>query len=525
MEALLGKITNVKQLKGTSSDALRKLEVAFKPACLLPERTQAPEWLKDQVLKITREVADPREVGSVGDSVVAGVAESAPYLRPLVVEPELTQGRIPERLRVRLLWWKDDKPGEFTVCANGRRRTGKFRRRGDAFVARMATGDFLDSEPKLPLAFEVTFGKLTAACTVLPRQAPYHCAFRTSIGKVHRLESEWYVLDVTPLRGGGIRSLREKGRDVDHFQADDSMVGRVLEAGGHRDLVSFGWNEKLGAVQMDSASARREAGAARLQMEGVLDKDRNMRTSVAFTLFDTLPLVLIERNVHAGKPQDKKNEGKDKKPKEPIDDVQPVSLGFRAACRLEPENGRGSRIVSVDKERLAVVRATHMHDTLWNGWWLRGGWALMEHGGRAECLIYAFDGSRGPILRTWRGHDVMTLEPRWLPEPVRPEGGTAFALALAAGELCGAELPGAWVAARRPVEDGVECAVVARFPDGPPEPVAEFRLHRKERRAPMERLLVPGAGTLYVARTHFPGGKMKQALHLNAGGLPARREP
>lgn len=51
-------------------------EIKFTPKCVLPERTQVSEWLKDQTLSLTRTALDPREVGGPGDSIVLTPAES-----------------------------------------------------------------------------------------------------------------------------------------------------------------------------------------------------------------------------------------------------------------------------------------------------------------------------------------------------------------------------------------------------------------------------------------------------------------
>lgn len=88
MNALLGKITKVRK----STPSARKMgtcrmEVWFKPACIMPGRSKVPEWVSDQVLKVTRKVADPREVGSVGDSIVLTPGESANWPRRCASTP------------------------------------------------------------------------------------------------------------------------------------------------------------------------------------------------------------------------------------------------------------------------------------------------------------------------------------------------------------------------------------------------------------------------------------------------------
>ena len=67
MYSLLGKIVDI-TAKNESKPG--HLEIKFKPACIMPRRTEVPEWLKDQVLTIERTVDDPREVGYPGDSII-----------------------------------------------------------------------------------------------------------------------------------------------------------------------------------------------------------------------------------------------------------------------------------------------------------------------------------------------------------------------------------------------------------------------------------------------------------------------
>src|SRR5947209_5556152 len=111
MQALLGKITDIR--KPDNSDgaptAVGLLEVRFKAACVLPQRTRVPEWLKDPVLTVRRDALDAREIGEPGDSLILTPAESARWLSPLTVAPEVAYGKMPETLRLHLRWWKDEK--------------------------------------------------------------------------------------------------------------------------------------------------------------------------------------------------------------------------------------------------------------------------------------------------------------------------------------------------------------------------------------------------------------------------------
>ena len=545
MNALLGKITKVRESRGSSrpGERLHRLAVSFKPVCIMPSRTKAPQWLKDQELKVTRRVADVREIGNVGDSLVLTPGESSRWLFPLEVEPVVAYGALPPRLTLTLRWWKTAKPGEFTVCANGRRRRGRFTasrpggrrpsraagrgaRKPTTFRATVATKPFFDGEPSLPVEFEVTFDKLKAGCTVLPAEGCCFARLQTPQGRRHRVESHWYAVDVCPeWGGGGIAGLFEKGRGVDHFRATGELIQEVFHQGGHRDRVEIGWSDKLRRVSMPCVTARRDDRATRLCLDGVVDEGAGVRTTVTYTVFDRLPLLLLQRDVLRHKPRkkdDKKDD--DKKPAEPVDDMMRMALGFRAAYLVEKNARSGSRILSVDGDRFAVLRYTQMHERIWNRWRLAGGWAVAEHPARRECMLYLLDPHDPPVLGSWLGDRVVTLEPSWLPRPVRPSGGIGFAAAICAGELCGAGAAGAWVALRRPGEPGgVTCALVGRFRDAPAPGEAEFGLGRSRAAAAIERLLLPGVGEVHVASAHVPTGRMSHAFTATAGGIPARR--
>ena len=118
MNGILGKIVDVSQTTGNEARPGEKaLTIKFKPACLLPERSAAPEWLADQTLSVRRTVRDAREIGGIGDSIVLTAWESEPYLQPLVVEPAVCYGSLPETIHLTLRWAKDDKEPEYEVLA------------------------------------------------------------------------------------------------------------------------------------------------------------------------------------------------------------------------------------------------------------------------------------------------------------------------------------------------------------------------------------------------------------------------
>ncbi len=100
MHALLGKITKVTRREGTPS----AFEIAFKAACVLPERGKIPERLGDQTLTITRSAPDAREIGVPGDAIVLAPEESASWLYPLAVSPEVAYGALPAAVTLTLRW-------------------------------------------------------------------------------------------------------------------------------------------------------------------------------------------------------------------------------------------------------------------------------------------------------------------------------------------------------------------------------------------------------------------------------------
>jgi hypothetical protein len=277
---------------------------------------------------------------------------------------------------------------------------------------------------------------------------------------------------------------------------------------------------------MTSSGARHGCGSTRLSLEGVVDEGQNLRTSVVYTLYEALPLLLIERafQFHKGKGPDKEKE-KDEKPKEPIDDMKPVRLGFRAAWRRERDGDSSSRLLCTDGERLVTIRPGEVGEFVYNSHWrMPDGWALAEHPGRREYTMYLFDRQTPPYLEAWMGAHTLTLEPRWPHTPVRPKQSVGYAVALTAGELCGASEEGAWVACRavRP-DGGVRCALIARFREAGMPPGASFTLAGQRLEARLDTALIPGVGPVSYAVADFPGGRLDHPFDAAAGRVPRRK--
>lgn len=521
MHALLGKITEI-NLKEEAVMA-GKLEVSFKPVCVLPRRTSLPEWLKDQTLKIEREVVDPREVGHPGDSIVLSPEESRRWLYPLSLEPELVYGEMPEKIRLRMAWWKGDNAPDFTVRANGRQITGKFTKEGEGYWAEVDASQFFSSRPKLPVSFEVACDKLNLACTVLPEGEPVCRKLVEPEGEVYRVENDWYVLDVVARsHAGGISSLVEKGRGVDHFRIPQNRIQGPFDNAGFLDRVIRNWNwwGGLDDMAMASSGTRREGEATHLALDGGNDE---VRTSVGFTFHDDIPLISVRRDYSLQVKKQEENKDKPQPPKEPIDDLQSMGVGFRAACMAERNGGSGSRVLCVEGERLATIRCSQVNDVFFSFRWLVcGGWVVMEHPERGEYMMYLFDEKALPRLLSCLGPDCVTLEPMWLQNVVKPGDSRGYHIAFTAGELCGASTDGAWVACRTLMpEGGVRCAVIARTNDG--ERTASFTLGGEKRDVLLEKVLLTGVGPVSYATADFAGARMEDGFDVIAAGIAARR--
>lgn len=539
MQALLGKISRIEHIEAEQKTengqaangqaAGAHLKIGFKAACLLPEHKAVPEWLKDAALTIERTVFDAREIGGPGDSVVLTTEESAPLLRPLSVAPDVARDQIPDALQLRLCWWKDDAPPEWSVRANGRLQSGAWQKDedGEGWAAQVETDSFFDFAPRLPVAFEIVCDKLSAGCSVLPGSEPVAAILARPEGEVHRVENAWYEADVTArLHGGAIVALRERGRDTDHFAAPQGRIGRELEWGGHTDRFVTGWaewSEKMRDAAV-TGGTRRESNATRLSLEGVVDEGEGLRTSVTYTFHDAMPLVILQREWSAG-PKKEDDKEKDGAPKELIDELRTMIFSFRAASMPERDACSGSRVLCAEDGRLTVARSVRLnHMSEHHYWRMKDGWAVVEHPRRRECMMYLFDTQSPPHLATWMGTHVFTLEPVWPAMALRPGGSVGFALALTAGELCGASGQGAWVACRAPRADGgVICGVVARLRGGESNPQAVFSLDNQTRETTLRHVLLPGVGEVSYATAEFAAGGMSQPFDVIVGGIAARR--
>lgn len=529
MEGLLGKITGIAAREDGAGR--HHLTIRCTPACLLPTRQAPPEWLHETELTVERTVADPREVGGIGDSIILNAAESARYLHPLAVTPAITYGALPATLCLSLCWWENEEPPPFCVQANGRCVRGLFPRTDEGFVAEVSTDAFFPTAPALPVEFTVTCGALRATATVLPAGAPLVRGLALLEGMAYRLENSWYSIDVVAHSGGGaIFAWREPARHFDHFQRPTNLICIPLHIAGHTDQLIMNWSMELGctpsetmtALALDNVGVWRESAASRLTMAGPADRALHLRTSVDCTLLDALPLLLWRRGYQFER--ESAAEIKPPTPQEPIDTTTSFGYGFRAAWIAERQATFGSRILSADADRLVVLRNLQSHRRFTgNGWRLHSGWALVEHPGRRACMLYLFDQYHAPELVSWTTPTSLTLEPVWPLLVAHAGDALAFTLAISAGECCGAAATGAWVGCRTPLPGGgIRCAIIARLRNQAAGQ-ASFTLGELRQEVALRQCELPGVGAVVSALADFSEGAMAQPLDIIVADIPQRR--
>lgn len=532
MEAILGRIVSIQttDIHSSESDTTSPLSVTLQPTCLLPERASIPEWLKDTKLTVSRAPLDPREVGREGDSIVLAPGESDRFLHPLRIDPVLTVGHLAETLTLHLRWWKDETPPNAEARANGRVQTLIWKRDGDKFTASLETHLlFSSTPPTLPIRIDIRCGALKASYSALPSEENHFRPVATPYSERHRAANPFLVAEITAsCHAGGIVALLERGRGLDHFgDATSDLIAPALERAGHHDRVRVGWEVvgKMKEASLACTGSRRDAGAARLMLEGKIEDD--LRTAVSYTLYDDLPLLLMQRDYYFEKKEEKGDDKADK-PKELVDDLKPVAFGFRSSSRVDPGS---SRILCGDGESLVTVRPSDGGEyKRYNYWSMADGWAIVEHPIRRSYLLYLMDPTTPPNLAFWMGRGTIVIEPDWPYRPARPGNSAGVSLALAAGELAGASADGVWLATRAPFPNsgGVLCAVVARLKDGTEaaqNPTVAFRLGSRTRAATLERAQLPGVGRVYTATVAFEDGALSDDWDVAAAGIGSRRAP
>ena len=527
MYSLLGKIVDI---TAKSESEPGHLEIKFKPACIMPRRTEVPEWLKDQTLLIERTVGDPREVGYPGDSIILTPLESKKWLYPLTVSPDVAYGELPKSIHIELKWWKDEKAPDYTVRANGRQLTGKLEKKGDSFYAEVETGRFYDNEPKLPVEFEVTCDKMKVCSSALPLGEPFCKRILPAGGELYRIKNDWYSINITAaVRAGALISLTENGRGCDHFRVPDNLIQDYLLHGGHCDCLQEGWHSRSHGfwpqpnnAGLSCAGTIREDHSTKLVLDGFIDEGIGLRTTVTYALRDDFPLISWQRSyhLHPKKPDEKKD--KNAPIKEPIDDAMVLGCGFRGVWMLDKNSNGGSRVICCDGDACKTFRCGMNSDTIHGrNWSIHGGWVIMEHPCRKEYSMYLFDPDSKPRLKTWFGPISLTLEPWWSVSMVRPGEGIGHTLGLTAGEICGADISGAWVACMTKTEGGLRCGVIARTTDA--QPTALFMLGGRKQEIGLDKVLISGLGQLAYGVVDFESGDMDDEFDVCAAGIESRR--
>lgn len=473
-----------------------------------------------------REVADPREVGSPGDSVLLTPDESAPLLCPLQVTPALVRGALPETLTLALHWWKDEHPPPVTLSAGGRRVTETWQCGDEGYCLELSTAAFQFLSPAVPMVIEIRCGPLQVECPIVPAGVPAAVKINLPSRTRYRMENDWYALEVSVSPGiGALASLEEQARAVEHFPLPANRIDWSFENAGQLDRYATGWksSKRMREAVADVAGVQQESAGARLFIEGTVDEERRLRAALTCLLYDHLPLLSWQRTFRRQPGKASEKHDTRSAVTVPIDDLQAFAPGIRTAWMADA----GSRILCACDDHLVIYRPTQVNDSLHaQGWWVADGWVLIEHPARQQCTLYLFDPVNPPLLASRRQAGAITFEPWWPMAPMHAGDVAAFSLALSAGECCGADsLRGAWLACRK-VDDvfGVTCAVVARLRGLSPEETARLTLGNTVREVPLHECALPGIGQLHFAVVEFPNGRVDDPLHVEVAGIPSRRE-
>jgi hypothetical protein len=525
MLALLGKIISIIKIE-TSETTLNRYEIKFKAACMLPSRSAAPEWLKDQILSITRDVCDLREIGHPGDSIVLSSEESIKWLNPLNVIPNIISGVIPDSIRIDLKWWKDDKTPEYSIRANAVSMTGKLEKSDDRWYADIPTSDFFPANIKLPIDIEVMVDKIKTVCSILPIDEPWTRKLYLPEGERHRLDNKWYALDiVSHTFGGGISAIKEKGRGVDHFRAPNNQIGDDLELAGHIDvLIQGGWERgSMMRTPMSCAGYYYEGDSSRACFEGVVDEGKGIRSSVTYTLFDDLPIILVDRKFQFNEPKKSNDLKANEAPKEMIDNLIPIACGFRPGWIVDRSSDDGSRLICMDEKRLAEYRPAKICDPqMMYNIKISSSWMLIEHPIRGESMLYLIDKKHIQYVAMHMNNHSVFINTASPVVPLMPNSSIGFMLGISTGELCGASTDGAWVASRIPIANGIQCVVVCSL-NQPKQADAVLSVGDQALTIPMTKAIIPGIGTIYYAIQDFLDMTMSDSFDVTAAGIPSRR--
>lgn len=522
MIALLGKIISITKIDAGSA-SMNRFEIKFKAACVMPARTVIPEWLKDQTLTLTRDIVDPRELGHPGDSIIIPPDESDRWLHPLRVDPVIAYNELPDSIRIKLKWWKEDKSPDYTVKANGIVITGKFDKTDETWNAEVKTSDFYSSTPKLPVDFEVAVDKMKAVCSVVRDDTLWSRKMSLPAGDRHRVSGNWYTVDViSGAYGSGIISLVEKGRGVDHFLTPKGQITADLLHIGHKDMLVQGWDFwKMAGTSMNCAGYYREGDSLKMSFDGVVDEGKGIRSSVTYTVFDELPLILDDRRFQFAEPKKPDDPKANEMPKEPIDNMIPVGFGIRPGWASDTGSQSGSKVIFMNDKQLMEYRLVKEDYLSLHNSTLAESWILVEHPNRNENTLYFVDKKHVQYIGVCLNSFSFLIETRSPVIPLMPNSTLGFSIGFSAGELCGASTAGAWTSIRMPVDGGIRCAVIGSFKDSRQD--VTISVGDTVKQLQLMSAIVPGIGTIGYVTCDLPGSTIDDAFDVVAAGIPSRR--
>lgn len=353
MDALLGKITEITQVREAGPRGLARFSVRFRPVCLIPTRAPVPEHLRHVELSAVREVADLREIGRQGDSFVTTPAEAAPWLYPLTAEPAVTHGQFPKALTVSLRRWPTE-PGELVCRADGRETRHSFERVGEGFETKVEPAALYGAAPGLPCSIEFVHQNLRASAVCLAQTQPCYAKRTTPTGVRHRLEAAWYAMEVIgETHGGWVCWLAERGRGLDVWGEEHRTSTEALKDGGYRDHLKVAGHDVLARASMRVSSFQQDADRVVLSMAGSVEGGKVTQTAVEYALREDLPLVAIRRSVPAVEDEPHRDEPV---PGERVKSILPVESGFQVALPVRGRPVDAGRFLSLDNDRLVSER-------------------------------------------------------------------------------------------------------------------------------------------------------------------------
>ena len=491
MQSLLGRIVEI------CSDQTRH-KITIEPLCTLPDRKAPPDHLKGQKLTFEREVFDIREIGELGDSIVLKYGEAFRFLHPLLFHWNnlWRLNALPNHLSVALIWWKDEAPPRWTARSGSKTISGAWQKEKWGWECSVPLGELIAHGLAKPFEIQFTCGELQRKCTVAPNETSFITQNHEADATFYHLENLWFQTDISPHRAGSIKHLNHSYEGVHsvHF-SDSQLIQDPLNNFGHTDRFRSGWGEwnAMREVTLDACGTSREANSSRVTMEGEIED--GLRTQFSATLLDDWPLLLMRRDfsLHA-----KKEEKKDEL-KQPIDEMRLFQYGFR--CAVKPDQ-KSSRVwCRADGETMTFSLAHENENQAFWHWKIENGWALFEQAARREFLLYFFDAENAPHLGLARGAHFAALEPFWAGVPLKAGDSVGFSLALAAGEIGGANECGAWVVCRTTRNNEWHFALMARLENSDCDAV--FRVGTETKRVPLTALYLPSIGTVHGAKTTF----------------------